>query len=123
METKKNHGRLSSKISWDSNIDQDLLARRFVSEISKSDGHITLKLTSEGVSSLIKGIQNLVEEGKIKRSIPAIDGLIPRKEVILRLGISPGTLYNWKKDGVLTPVKVGKKVFYRQEEVNAIEVR
>ena len=121
-------------VGYDTNIDEirhyrvdkmmnteELLEKRLVSQINKAGDHITLTFTSKGAASLIRGIQSLIEEGKVRRSIPAIDGLIPKKEVMLRLDISHATLYNWKKDGTLIPVKVGKKYYYRAEDVALME--
>lgn len=111
----------SALASWDASLDHELLEKRLVSQINKAGDHITLTFTSKGAASLIRGIQNLIEEGKVRRSIPAIDGLIPKKEVMLRLDISHATLYNWEKNGTLIPVKVGKKCYYRAEDVAFME--
>ena len=52
-----------------------------------------------------------------------MNNLIPKKEVMIRLDITPSTLLNWKREGILVPIKIGRKVFYRSEDVVGIEDR
>ena len=40
-----------------------------------------------------------------------------RDEVAKLLNVSYGTLHNWKKEGILEPVKIGNRVYYPQIEV------
>ena len=40
-----------------------------------------------------------------------------RDEVAKLLNISFGTLHNWKKEGILEPVKIGNRVYYPKIEV------
>ena len=48
------------------------------------------------------------------------DALLTKKEVMERLGVSSTTLWNWKNDRYLLPVKVGRKVFYRLSDINQL---
>lgn len=40
-------------------------------------------------------------------------GLISKSAVKLSLGVSDSTLTRWAKNGTLTRVRVGRKIFYR----------
>ena len=40
-----------------------------------------------------------------------------RDEVAKLLNVSYGTLHNWKKEGILEPVKIGNRVYYPKIEV------
>ena len=45
------------------------------------------------------------------------DGLIPRKDVMEKLGISPNTLWRWQREGKLHPIKIGRKIFFKKSEI------
>ncbi len=104
---------------WDSTIEEKLIGEQMVSQIIKAGEHVTLNFTARGAAALIHGIKSIIEGGHSSE----LEGLVSRKQVMLRLGISYSTLCGWTREGVLTPVRIGKKVFYRAEEVNAIEVK
>lgn len=67
-------------------------------------------------TSVKKTIQEL-KEGVSKSNN---DNLVPLKEVAEALNVSRCTLNRWNKDGYLTPIKIGRKVFYRQNDINEI---
>lgn len=50
----------------------------------------------------------------------AKEELLPKQEVMERFGVCPTTLHNWQKSGYLVPVKMGRKVFYRPSDVEAV---
>ncbi len=119
MENIKTQNQQTALHSWDSMIDDKLIGEQMVSQIIKVGEHVTLNFTARGAAALIQGIKSIIEGGHSTE----LEGLVSRKQVMLRLGISYSTLCSWTREGVLTPIRIGKKVFYRQEEVNAIEVR
>ena len=43
--------------------------------------------------------------------------LITDDEMQRRLGVSRTTLYNWRKDGTIPYLRIGKKLFYRWKEI------
>lgn len=43
--------------------------------------------------------------------------LITDDEMQRRLGVSRTTLYNWRKEGTIPYVRIGKKLFYRWKEI------
>lgn len=67
-------------------------------------------------ASIQQAIQEL-NEGVSKSNN---DNLVPLKEVAETLNVSRCTLNRWNKDGYLTPIKIGRKVFYRQNDINKI---
>lgn len=63
-------------------------------------------------------IQQAIQE--LMGNMPMSDKLIPLKEVAETLNVSRCTLDRWNKDGYLVPIKIGRKVFYRQNDINEI---
>ncbi len=51
-----------------------------------------------------------------------VDQLMTRMAVVSKLGISERTYNRWVKSGVLTPIYLGNKHYYREEDLaNAIK--
>lgn len=50
----------------------------------------------------------------------AVEKLLTKQEVMAKFGVCHTTLYNWEKNGVLIPVKVGRKIHYRLGDVQAL---
>ena len=47
--------------------------------------------------------------------------LIPKDELVRLLGIDPSTLWRWENEyDYLRPVRFGRKVYYRESDVQAI---
>lgn len=67
-------------------------------------------------ASIQQAIQELNEDVSKSNN----DNLVPLKEVAETLNVSRCTLNRWNKDGYLTPIKIGRKVFYRQNDINKI---
>lgn len=65
-------------------------------------------------------IQQVIQELKEDVSKSNNDNLVPLKEVAETLNVSRCTLNRWNKDGYLVPIKIGRKVFYRQNDINKI---
>ena len=108
---------------WDSSFEKDLLENRLVSQILKAGDHVTLSFNAKGTEALFRGIKNIMDTNKLNANMNHLNNLIPKKEVMIRLDITPSTLLNWKRDGILVPVKIGRKVYYRSEDVAGIEDR
>ena len=123
MENLNSQNQSTQLELWDSSLEKDLLENRLVSQILKSGDHVTLSFTSKGIAALFRGIKNIADENKLTAHMNHMNNLIPRKEVLIRLDITPSTLLNWKRDGILVPVKIGRKVFYRAEDVAGIADR
>ena len=107
---------------WEPNFGDQLLANNLVSEIIKSKNHISVTLTGEGVIAFAKALRETpkqepnVEQGER----PALN-LIPKRDVMERLKVTHATLWNWEKKKYLLPVKIGRRVFYRSEDINKLQ--
>lgn len=65
-------------------------------------------------------IQQVIQELNEDVSKSNNDNLVPLKKVAETLNVSRCTLNRWNKDGYLVPIKIGRKVFYRQNDINKI---
>lgn len=59
------------------------------------------------------------EESELNRKKETETLLIP-DEVASKYRISKVTLWRWAKDGLLKPVKMGRKSFYRQSDIERV---
>ena len=48
------------------------------------------------------------------------EDLLTKKEVLEKFNVCHTTLWNWGRNNILIPVKVGKKVCYRQSDVERL---
>lgn len=84
--------------------------------------HVSL----EDMSSVIRNI--LAEELKkvgdyFNQDTTKSDDLeeyLTREEVCKKLKVSNTTLFNWNNEGVLLNYKVGRRVYYKKEDVKAL---
>ena len=53
----------------------------------------------------------------------ATERLMTKQEVMEKFCVCHTTLHNWAKSGVLVPVKVGRKIHYRQGDVQELLAR
>ncbi len=74
--------------------------------------------TQKELQNLIsETLDNKIKELKLELQSKPTD-LLPRKEVAKILNVSEGTLYNWAKKGYLTPVSIGRRVYYNRSDIN-----
>lgn len=59
------------------------------------------------------------EESELNRK-KEIETLLTPDEVANKYRISKVTLWRWAKDGLLKPVKMGRKSFYRQSDIERV---
>lgn len=79
---------------------------------------LTLNVTIEDLSNFAT---NLIDAAKAQL-LPimvraAEEDYLTKKEVMEKFGVCHTTLYNWAKNRYLVPVKIGRKIFYRQRDV------
>ncbi|OUP31666.1 hypothetical protein B5F24_16415 [Bacteroides clarus] len=86
-----------------------------------------IRNSSSSQQLLIVSVQDLKKaflewDEEIKANIRSTpdDKLVPLKEVAEVLKVNRTTLYHWSKKGYLIPIKIGGKVFYRQNDINEI---
>ena len=59
------------------------------------------------------------EESELNRK-KETESLLTPDEVASKYRISKVTLWRWAKDGLLKPVKMGRKSFYRQSDIERV---
>ena len=104
------------------NDDGKLFAKQLVSSIARGEKHISLTLTGKSVLALARELSQciLAENATMASKENDDDALLTKKEVMDRLGVSSTTLWNWKNDRYLLPVKIGRKIFYRLSDINKL---
>ncbi len=86
--------------------------------ILQTGANVSLTVTPQDLLDFAKNVIELTKEQLLPMMVTATQTtLLSRKEVMEKLGVCEVTLYNWRKSGYLEAVKVGRKVFYRQEDV------
>ena len=110
----------------DAGFETKLLASQLVSEVRKSPGHFSFTLTDFGVIEFAKAIQMAALEERMESKQKKFetnlfpnndDTLVTKKEAMIGFNVSHTTLWKWEKSGYLTPVKVGKRIYYRREDI------
>lgn len=76
------------------------------------------------LADLVELIKQTIEAAKAEL-LPAMvsaaqEVLLTKKEVMEKFGVCHTTLWNWNKNKILIPVKVGKEVCYRQSDVERL---
>lgn len=112
----------------DSNTEQRMFACNLISGIEKSQHHIRFILTTEGSVALAEALSHFSTKESFddlittqKSLFPDInDELIIKKDLMKGLNISHTTLWKWEKTGYLVPVKVGKRTYYRREDIQKL---
>ena len=109
----------------DIDFEQKLLASQLVSEVHRTTGHVSFTFTDIGVLAFAKAMQLAALEHKSETTNDASNNLFPdnnvslvtKKDAMIGFKVSHTTLWKWQKAGYLIPVKVGKKVYYRREDI------
>ena len=82
---------------------------------------LTLTLKSED----LKEFAHLLIEKAKEQLLPVMvsashEALLTKKEVLEKFNVCHTTLWNWGRNNILIPVKVGKMVCYRQSDVERL---
>ena len=110
----------------DTGLEMKLLASQLVSEVRKSPGHYSFTMTDRGMMEFAKAMQLAAmeeQEAMIQKTSATLfpdsdNSLITKKEAMQGFKVSHTTLWKWQKSGYLTPVKVGKRIYYRREDIH-----
>lgn len=86
-----------------------------ITEIS-SNSQIQLVLNKADLKELFREWK---EESELNRK-KETETLLTPDEVASKYRISKVTLWRWAKDGLLKPVKMGRKSFYRQSDIERV---
>ena len=86
----------------------------------------TSEILSNNMSLAILNMADLKElflnwqEEMNQKPLKVESPLLTPDEVASKYRISKVTLWRWAKDGLLTPVKMGRKSFYRQSDIERV---
>ena len=110
---------MSNMVDTESTLLADMYASHLVSQIENSGDRISLTFTAQGALAFAKALIAMADErkGQVVESKHE-DCLIPKKDVMSRLGVTHATLWNWEKKHYLMTVKIGRKVFYHSGDVD-----
>ena len=88
----------------------DLYANRLVSQIYTTGDHIALTFTSEGALAFAKAIMKYLDEQEANNAKPdGEDPLLPKHEVMVKLGVTNATLWNWERRNYLVPILISPR--------------
>ena len=107
----------------DIDFENKLLMSQLISEIRKNPDHISITMTGSGLMELARAIQQVLHEEIEAEKNKASDselGLMTRQEVQDKLNICPTTLWHWEKAKYLVPVKLGRRVFYKRQDIEKL---
>ena len=124
MIKDNNFAKEANQVSYfEPSEESELFAKRLVSAISPGGDHIPLTLTEKGAIAFARELSEcLLAEKAAQASEDHEDesALLTKQEVMDRIGVSSTTLWLWEKKDYLVPVKIGRKVFYRQGDINKL---
>jgi len=61
--------------------------------------------------------------GVCGRAAPVIDGLLTARRAAELVNRTCGTLHNWERRGLLRPVRIGRGIYYRASDIEALAER
>ena len=64
--------------------------------------------------------KEIMDNAPTVKEEPQQEAYLSNDEVAAKLGVSLNTLWRWGRDGYLKPFKVGKRVFYKSSDVEAL---
>ena len=128
MESQLNQMESPNVPVFDSGLELQLLASRMVSEVRKSPGHYSFTMTDRGMMEFAKAMQLAGREEQAAKMQAASNSLFPekdsslisKKEALEGFNVSHTTLWKWQQHGYLTPIKVGKRVYYRRTDIERL---
>lgn len=66
-------------------------------------------------------IHNAVEDALKKQNERSAATLLTREATAKRLGVDVSTLWRWDRAGYLRPVRIGRAVYYKLLDIEALE--
>lgn len=82
---------------------------------------LTLTLTLEDLQVFATDIVEKAKAQLLPIMVKASqEGLLSKKEVMALFDVCNGTLWNWEQKSYLIPVKINRKIFYRQADVDRV---
>lgn len=92
-----------------------------INSIFEAGANVTLSVTPADLREFALAIaQEIRDNTPVVKEEPQQEAYLSNDEVAAKLGVSLNTLWRWGRDGYLKPFKVGKRVFYRSSDVEAL---
>lgn len=126
MNEHLNQRSVSTPQTLDMDLEKKLLASQLVSEVRRTPDHLSLTLTGDGVLAFVEALQTFAIENSSSTPenghlFPKMnDDLIAKKDVMEGLGVTHTTLWKWEKAGYLIPVRFGKKIYYKKDDLKKL---
>lgn len=92
-----------------------------INSIFESGANVTLSVTPADLREFFLAIaKEIMDNAPTVKEEPQQEAYLSNDEVAAKLGVSKNTLWRWGRDGYLKPFKVGKKLFYKSSDVEAL---
>ena len=91
-----------------------------ISELSNLNANVSVCVT---LADLKEFVSEMIAEAAAKKPQQTEETMLSADEVCKVLGISSNSLWRWGKSGYLKGQKVGRKVFYRKSDIDALQGR
>ena len=89
-----------------------------IEEQLKTTRYTQYILNKEDLETILRTlVRETIEQYEAEKTEPKLT----IKQVSKRLGVDPSTLWRWEREGYLTPSRIGRKVLYKQSDIEAIE--
>ncbi len=89
-----------------------------INQIMQSNANVQLVVSAAELKELFLEWQ---AEGQKQLAEAQADNLISADDVCTMLNVSKGTLQLWRKKDYLTPIKIGRKNFYKQSQIEKLK--
>ena len=91
----------------------------------ETNGNILLVISKEDLEMAFEdAISSFMKKMKVDTESRNVDEvLLSENEVLQKLGVTHSTLWRWNRKGYLPNVKIGRKVMWRQSDINRMFYR
>lgn len=88
-----------------------------IQELMKIGNNVSVMVTPVDLKNF--ALQVVAEYTKV---VPKEEKAYTRRQFAERKGVSLGTLWRWEQAGILTPMRVGGKVWYRDSDLKEVRL-
>ena len=92
-----------------------------IKSLLEAGENVTLSVTPADLREFaIAIVQEIRDSTPAVKEKPHQEAYLSNDEVAAKFGVCKNTLWRWNRDGYLKPFKVGKKLYYRSSDVEAL---
>lgn len=92
-----------------------------IKSILEAGANVTLSVTPADLQEFALAIaKEIMANAPTVKEEPQQEAYLSNDEVAAKLRVCKNTLWRWNRDGYLKPFKVGKKLFYKSSDVEAL---